>query len=518
MVVDGDGLEPRASQGLTAAAFRGMSWSYITAGLVAVVQVFYVAVTSRLLPPRAFGLYAIALLVMNTADTFAGMGVAQALIQRESVSREDVRAASTSGIGLGLLFFATLWLLAPAIAGFFTEPEAIEVLRVMGIHFVFIGFGLTSQALLRRDHRFRELAVAHCVSNVIGYGIVGPAMAVAGAGVWSLAAAVLGSHLLHNGFTYLYARHPLRPTFAVRAFKSLYGFGARVSLLTLFEFLGKQLDTFAVGRYATTGLLGQYSRAFVVVSLPLGQHLRQAITRVMFPGFSRIQMDVQRVTRAYLSVVTLCGALMLSVAAGMAVASREIVLVLLGGQWDVAIRLVPLFAVAVSFNVMTRFAELVCQAKAELNKVIALQVAYLVLLAGAYVAVSGIGGVMPFAAVLAAGEIARHIGFTALLRKVFGIRFIDVALAYAPAVVAAGGVAGMVFLGRQTVRIDALPIQGVLAAEMLCGALGLALFIRFNPFPRLREELHSRLISAGLIGRRAGGLRTRLAMLLVGDS
>jgi O-antigen/teichoic acid export membrane protein len=514
--VDAEGPRAAPAKGLTAAALSGMSWSYSTSILIAIVQVFYVGVMSRLLSPRAFGLYAIALLAMNAGNTFAGMGVAQALIQKPEVTRDDIRAAATSGVGLGLLFFGSLWALAPWIAGFFTEPDAVPVLRVMGLHFLFLGFGLTAQALQRRAHRFRQVAISQCVAMVIGYGIVGPVAAQAGAGVWSLCAAVLTSHFLEAGIDYAWVRHPLRPLFARRAFRDLYGFGARISFHTLLEYLGKQLDTFAVGRYASTALLGQYTRAFVLVSLPLSQHLRQAITRVMFPGFSRIQGDTQRLTRAYLSVVTLIGTLMLGVAAGMAVAAREIVLVILGGQWDVAIRLVPFFAVAVVLNVMTRFSELVCQAKARLNALIALQSVYLVLLGLAYVAVSEWPGVLPFAVALAVSEILRHLAFTWLLRRLTGLRFGDVAMAYAPAITTAACVAALVYLGRLTLHIPGVPLQVVLAVEMVCGGIALALGIRFNPFRRVRDELFERMIAAGLIGKRRSW-KTRAAMLLVGN-
>lgn len=482
---------------------------------IAVIQLFYVTVMARLLDPVAFGLYAIAMLAVAMGNSLARMGLSQALIQRPTISRDDVRASATAGVVLGLVIFAIQWALAPWVSRFFSEPDAMPILRTMGLHFVILGFGVTSEGLLRRDLRFKELSIAQLASYAIGYGIVGITMAVAGAGVWSLVWAVLTAQFLATMFQYSRTHHSLRPILKVRRFRYLYGFGARVSVLSLLEFLGRQLDTFAVGRYTTTALLGQYNRAFVVVNLPMSQQVSKAITQVIFPGFSKIQTDTGRLTRAYLSVLTLGGILIFSVGAGMAVAAREIVVVVLGDQWDVAASVVPYFAAAVAFNIMTKFAELLCEARAELNKVLGVQSGYLILLGCGYLAVSGFEEVVPFAATLAVAELVRHIAFTVLIRRVLGIGPLELVGAYAPPFVAAAGVALGVYLASQTAQIDGIPVVVVLIIEIAVAAFALGLGIRFNPFGRVRTEFRDRLRMSGLM-ERAGGLPGRMARSLVG--
>lgn len=515
-----DQVEPAANadrpQRLTAAALTGMGWSYSTSIAIGIIQFIYVAVMSRLLAPRAFGVYAIAMLCINMGNSFARMGLAQALIQRPSISRDDIRAASTAGIAFGFILFLLLWVVAPWIGYFFREPQAIGVVRLMGVHFIFLGFGVTSHGLLRRELRFRQLSIAHVASYALGYGIIGISMALAGMGIWSLALGVLSAHLFQALFQYGCVRHPLRPTLRLRRFSHLYSFGTRVSLVGLLEFLGRQLDTFAVGRYTTTGLLGQYSRAFILVNLPLSQHLSQSITRVIFPGLSKIQQNPRRLKRAYISVLTLGALLLFPVGAGMAVAAREIVLVVLGEQWDIAVTLVPFFSVAVVFNIMTKFAELVCEARAELNKVLCVQMGYIVVLAAAYIAVSGFGEPAPFAAVLAVSEILRHIAFSTLLWRVAEVRPREVVQAYAPALVTTAGVALAVLVGRQAALIDGFPVVGVLAIEILLAAFVLALCTRFNPFSGARRELWERLRVAGVL-QTPNGSRQKLVRLLLGQ-
>lgn len=502
-------------QRLTAAAVSGMGWSYSTTVGIAAIQLVYVTVMARLLDPVAFGIYAIAMLTVTMGNSFARMGLSQALIQLSVISRDDVRASATAGAVLGLLIFAVQWAAAPWVSRFFEEPDAIPILRAMGAHFIFLGLGVTSEGLLRRDLRFRQLSLAQFASYTIGYGVVGISLALLGAGVWSLACAVLTAQFLATTLQYVLTRHPLRPVLEVRRFGHLYGFGARISVLSLLEFFGRQFDTFAVGRYTSTALLGQYNRAFVVVNLPMSQQVSKAITRVIFPGFSKIQEDTVRLTRAYLSVLTLGGTLIFSVGAGMSVAAREIVLVVLGGQWDVAVALVPYFALAVSFNIMTKFAELVCEARAELNKVLVVQMTYLFALGAGYLAVSGFERVTLFAAVLACAEVVRHVAFMGLIRHTLDVSVGDVARAYAPAAVAAAVVAASVLAASQAARGDVLPVVAVLVLEIVAAVIALGIAVRMNPFVRVRTELHDRLRKSGLIDK-AGGRARRAATLLVG--
>ena len=513
MIPHGRNRPPSAGQ-LTAAAASGMRWSLSSTLGIAVVQVVYISVMSRLLDPRAFGIYAIAMLVLNTGDSFARMGVAQALIQRPTITRDDIRASVTTGTLLGFLLFAVLWVTAPTIGEFFSEPAAVPVIRVMGVHFVFIGFSVTGNSLLRRDLRFPQFSGAQFAAYVIGYAVVGISLAAAGAGVWSLVAAVLSAHFLVALFQYLYTRHPLRPVLDVRPFGHLYSFGARISVIRFLEFLGRQLDTITVGRYASTSALGQYNRAFVLVNVSMSQHLSHATTNVLFPGFSKIQGDEARTRRAFLSVIMLSGTLLWSVGAGIAAGAREIVLVLLGDQWDVAMSVVPFFAIAVALSVMTRLATLVCEARAELNKILGIQAVFIVALLVAYVAVSGIGGVVPFAAALAIGELGRHLVYVIVMRRMLGIRAVDMALAYGPGLVTAASVALAVMVASQLSRVDRVPTIAVLALEFAAAAVVLVLVVRFSPFRTFRREVRRRLDAAGM-GRASIGVRRLPARLLV---
>jgi len=504
-----------ATTNLSRQTVAGLRWSSLDALCNGLILVGWTAASSRLLDPEVFGLMAVANLVVNFGTFFARMGVAQALVQKERISDDDIRATFTSGVLTGVFCFAALWLAAPALSTVFAKPEVTSLLRVLGASFLFTGLAMTSMGLLRRQLRFREIAIVGIVSNLLS-SLLGIALAVTGAGVWSLIAYALSSPVFMLVLSYSRARHSLRPTFAISPFRSLYSFGARVSVLRMLEFFARNLDTITVGRYMTAAVLGQYSRAYVLVNLPLNRYLASSLNSVLFPTFSSIQSDTPRLKRGLLSALSLGAVVIHPICAGMAVAAPEIVATVLGPQWDVAAQIVPLFALGIGFNVLTRAIELLCEARGELNRNLGLQIAYVLALGAALVLVSPYG-VVTMAAVLLVGEVVRHIGFVLLARSLLDLNIRDLWQAYAPAFFAASVVAALTAVVRMLLLAAGLPAALVLVAEIGAGALGLALAIRLNPVPEVRQLLAARLRNAGLLTARRSPI-TRMARVILGPA
>src|SRR3989337_3318800 len=132
------------NESLSSKTFHGLKWSYISTITNAVLQIGFTAVMARLLEPRAFGLVAMAGVVLRFGSYFAQMGVAQALIQKKDVSNEDIRAAFTSALFLGVLFFGLFWIAAPLAVYVFNNEEVIPVLRLMALSFVLTGLSTTA--------------------------------------------------------------------------------------------------------------------------------------------------------------------------------------------------------------------------------------------------------------------------------------------------------------------------------------------------------------------------------------
>jgi O-antigen/teichoic acid export membrane protein len=502
---------------LTAQAASGLRWTTMGYGLLMVANLAYTMAISRLVDPVAFGLMALAQIVVLFAQFFVRMGLASALVQKPVLSKDDIRAASTAGIGVGVVCFGLVWVLAPLFGDLFRAPDLPAVVRALGVTFLFEGLAMVGIGLLRRQYRFRELSVITVTTYVVGYLVVGVGLALLGAGVWSLVVGALVSSGTQTIWQYALLRHPIRPVFRMDPYREVCGYGMRLAGAHLLDFVGANLDTYTVARVTDTAVVGQYSRGYYLAFQPVRNYLTQALTTVLFPHLSRIQQDDKRLRRAYLSVLALGGIVVFPVCAGIAVAAPELVSVVLGSQWSLVATAVPWFALGAGCSVMSALSQTVAEARADLNRSLAVQVVYVIILA-IFLAVAvehKSHGIWVFAAAVAAAEVLRQIGYLGLMRRVVGITGAQVWASYAPAAFASVCVALAITSVRRAL-VDEVPTLVTFAAELAAAAFALLLSIRFCPFPAIRRELRLRLTGAGVLGD-IGGLRWRLAPLVLGQ-
>jgi O-antigen/teichoic acid export membrane protein len=390
-------------------------------------------------------------------------------------------------------------------------------LRVLGVTFLIEGMSMVGLGLLRRELRFRELSVITAATYILGYLVVGVGLALLGAGVWSLVVGALVSSISQMIWQYALLRHPILPVFRRRPYQEVCGYGMRLSGAHLLDYVGANLDTYTVGRFADPAVVGQYTRGYYLAFQPLRIYMAEALTNVLFPHLSRIQHDSTRLRRAYLSVLALGGVLVFPVCAGIAVAARELVLVVLGPQWSLAATAVPWFAFAAGCSVISALSQTVAEARADLYRSLGVQAAYIAVLAMflAIAVAHRSHGIWVFAAAVAGAEVLRHLGYLGLMRHVVGFTLADLWASYSPAAFASVGVALAVAVVRRSL-VGQVPTLVTLAAELMAGAIALLLCVRLCPLPAIRRELRVRLAAAGVLGA-TGSLRWRLALLVLGQ-
>jgi O-antigen/teichoic acid export membrane protein len=333
---------------LTSRTIHGLKWSVVAQILNAATTVATVAVLARLLDPPTFGLVAMGLVVMRFVQYFAQMGVGAALVQKSELTSDDIRAGVTSSLLLGAAACGLLLLAAPLVRPLFPNPQVVPVLRVMTLNFVLNGATITSLALLRRGLAFKALAIVDTATYVVGYGATSIVLAAVGLGVWSLVYASLVQSAMTAVTYHALTRHPVRPLFAARVYRTLYSYGARVSVNQFFEFLSANMDTMWAGHYLSTRNLGIYTRSYTLVSLP-NQYLGTSFTRVLFPSFSRVQGDTTRLRDAYLPAVMVAVIIGTPLRRGVAAAAAQVVDVVLGHRWHAGVPVAGILAIGQVF-------------------------------------------------------------------------------------------------------------------------------------------------------------------------
>jgi PST family polysaccharide transporter len=331
---------------LARSMLANMAWRFIGLYSRAFLSIFVFATLSRLLSPEDFGVMGVATIFVALAEIFSDLGVGPAIIQRRDLNRSHLRVGFTTTILFGMVMVLALWAGAPLVARFFRDGTIAGVLYGVSFSFLFSSFGAVSEALLRRNLQFKKLMWVDLGSYTLGYAVVGLSMAWNGFGVWSLVGATLSQSFLKSVFLLVAQPHPMRPSFARQELRELVYFGGGMTLSRLFAFGASRGDYFVVGRALGVGLLGTYTRADRLMNLP-ANYVGRVLDTVLFPVMGKIQNQIPRLTKFYLTGVATISLACAPLSMLMAVAAPEIVSVVLGSQWTEAVLPFQILAFAV---------------------------------------------------------------------------------------------------------------------------------------------------------------------------
>ena len=482
---------------LTSKTLHSLKWSYTGTIINSVLQIGFTAIMARLLDPADFGLMAMAGVILRFGTHFAQMGVGSAMIQKKEVSNEDIRASFTSSFLLGILFTVIVYLFAPLATYIFDNEKIVSIIRVMAFSFLISGLSTTALSLLRRKLAFRELAIAELFSYIIGYGLIGILLAYNRFGVWSLVAGALSQSTILATMAYFFCRHRISLIARWEYYKTLYSFGSRVSAISFFEFIGSNLDTLAIGHLIGAAPLGIYNRAFMLASLP-AQYLTSSFSRVLYPSLSIVQKEIDRLKKAYLSIIMVFSAILLPICVSIAVASREIVLVILGEKWIATIPVLQILAIAIPFNLLSHFGGILCEATATLNIKLLMQVIYVMIL-GILFYLFSVHGIIGFAIALVIGEFVRFIAYIFITNRICKVMLGELIQAYLPSVISSIIIGSLLYFLAFFLREYNVPILLEFIFEMMVGLILLIIIFLCKPQKILRKEILDRLKITGII-------------------
>lgn len=485
---------------LTSKTFNGLKWTGLSAVLTMTMQLTYTSVMANSLEKADFGIMTIAMMVVTFSGFFTNMGIGQAIIQKEKIVASDIRAALTSNLSLGIVSYLVIFLGAPFMAPWFIGEEKIgaalrqeritifvEVLRVVSLSLLISGFSSVSVNLLRRNMRFKTIALINFVAFMIGYIVIGISMVHMGYGVWSLASSGLSQVTITSVLAYLSVRHSLIPTFLWQHFKPLLAYGSKVTFNTIIEYMSDNVNNFFISPYFGLPALGVYDQGRKLIFLPV--HLIIAnIHRVIFPTFSRLNTDLQKLKSAYLTVLMLVGLFLIPAAVGMSVAAREIVLTIYSKKWIDSIIILQILCFAIMLRYLVFFASTICDSIARLNAKTYINIFWLVLGVAGFFLLKGFG--LPgLAYSVLIGEIVRNLMFMRLMNKFLGVTFKDFYEAFMPGVISALLVSAAIFGVTQLLLHGGVAVKFVVIAQIMVGGLTLGLKTLLFPDRVLKEKM-----------------------------
>jgi PST family polysaccharide transporter len=330
-----------------------MLWAYGSYVGGRMLVLLSTAILARLLDPTEFGLVALALIFTTLLESVADLGVGQALVivrGDEEHVQERAETAFVFSVALGAGLTVVTVALSPLAALFFDQPELTGLLAVLGTNFLLRSLGATHYALSQKRLDFRARTVAE-MADVVVRGLTGIALALAGAGAWSLVIGyVVGTATLSAAMWVMVRWRPrLRPRRA--HLRELVGFGGTISAISVIGAVAANVDYIFIGRVLGATSLGLYTLGFRLPEL-IVINLSVVAGQVLFPAFAAVERGALGhaflVSLRYTLMVALpCSALLIGLA-------EPLTLVAFGDQWRGSIapmQVLTIYALAVAIGI-----------------------------------------------------------------------------------------------------------------------------------------------------------------------
>ncbi len=338
------------AQRSVAAVLWGASGSAVQLVLSFGIQI----VLARLLGPEQNGLFALGLVVIGLSNFFP-LSFAYGLIQKRSLTDNDLRFVNLWQLSIGAAVAGAVYLLAGRVSVFFQEPRVAPLIHAMAIVCFLQAAAAPSATLLTRELDFKWLAVAGTASYALAYGLLGIPLASAGYGVGALVAAFVAQNAL--SLAALYWRKPPRLGFVLwhREAAGFCRYAATVLATNLTNWGLLNVGRAIIGKMFPSTDVGLYSLPYNLLT-QLATALAGAVQPPLFSASSRVQDDVRRLRPVFLTMLAATALVGAPVFAGMAAVPQTITLALYGDAWADSAPLLRAFAVGMPFYIGTAMA------------------------------------------------------------------------------------------------------------------------------------------------------------------
>ncbi len=312
------------------------------------VQTLTLIILGRLLDPKAFGLMAMVMVVVEFVNVYARMGIGEAIIYKQEVARNELSSLFFFNIAVGLFICILVFLSSDLISHFYSEPEIIPLIKLISSLFLISSIGIVFEALLLKHLLLNVFSKINIFSNLFSF-VLTVILAFGGKGVYSLVFGQIGLQVFKSGSLIFFAsKNNWLPFFHFRfgEVKFYLKFGIYRALAMSANQFNSRVDQLLIGAMLGPTVLGYYYIAFQVIYLPI-QKISPILTQVAFPFFSIIQDDTFRLKNAYLKYINLILSINAPVLAGVSALAPILIPFFLGKKWTPAIPIIQALTIYV---------------------------------------------------------------------------------------------------------------------------------------------------------------------------
>jgi PST family polysaccharide transporter len=301
-------------------------------------------VIARLIGPKEYGAFALAITFVSVLNIIIFQGVAEALIRREEPDERYKSTAFWMNFALAFGIFVLVQFLSRPIADVFGAPIMEDVLRWISLLGPLQAMISVQSALFRRDLNTAILARRTLSGRMLG-GAIGIGMALTGWGIWSLVAVQLVQALVSIVVVWMASSWRPRVVFDSRSCRELAHFGSQFIIASLATSLSSRLDSLLVGFFFGAHAAGYYAVGSRIMEMVITVLLTPMKALVM-PVLSRVANNQKGFSEAYTKMVTLSYVVWTPALLTLGAAAKFLIPAFFGGEWAVTVEVLESMSLA----------------------------------------------------------------------------------------------------------------------------------------------------------------------------
>lgn len=282
---------------------RGVAWSAAAQALIAVGDIVSLIVVTIIIGTHDLGISQAAVAFYTMLDTAADLGITASLIQRDDHTPERVSTVFWFNLLVSTGLFLVLLVLGPLYGWVIGLPIVGWLLVAYGSKLIFQNVYAIPFALLKKELRFSEIAIARLIAHV-AESVSRIVFALMGVTVWCLTFSAMV-----RAFTFgviMQLRHPFIPrlVFRPREVIEYVRFGLRSGASQVLYQFYTNVDYAIVTYFFGARANGIYTLAYTVVLEPV-RTITNVVNDVAFPTFARIRNDASALAGQFIKFTRL---------------------------------------------------------------------------------------------------------------------------------------------------------------------------------------------------------------------
>lgn len=253
-----------------------------------IVQAVQLYILIRLLDYSDFGLYAIALSIINFAKLYVDFGISNAIIHKKNLNDKILSSLFWLNITTGLLLSVIVFFISYFVGWFYKSIEIVYIIQLLSVTFLISSLGNIYRAILKKELKFILINYIDCICLTASFIIV-IFLSYYKLGVISLAYGAIVSSVLCSFLLYIYGRKKIGISFYFNFvdIKEMVIFGVYQLSQNSIIYLNSQLDTILIGKFLGVESLGIYNIIKQLITM-VSMAVSPVINNILFPILATI--------------------------------------------------------------------------------------------------------------------------------------------------------------------------------------------------------------------------------------